>query len=231
LQAITRKFLPLDQWLYFDALECLALEGAAQLTEEDCAPRGSRYDGQIAVFGAAFQEQLGHQKYFVVGAGAIGCELLKNFAMMGLAAGPGGELTVTDMDTVALSNLHRQLLYRSADVSKPKSAVAAAAVQRMNPDIRVRAHQNQVGPATELLYGDDFFQRLDGVVSALDTLEARECRGGEWCRAPGRAPRLPSTPGSPQVPTWRAAATAASRRCWTRARRGCEGTCWSWCPQ
>lgn len=52
-----------------------------------------------------------------VGAGAIGCELLKNFAMMGMAAGPGGNLTITDMDTVALSNLHRQLLYRSADIS------------------------------------------------------------------------------------------------------------------
>ncbi|XP_074692655.1 ubiquitin-like modifier-activating enzyme 7 isoform X7 [Strix aluco] len=173
LKAITRKFLPLDQWLYFDALECLAVEGAAQLTEEDCAPRGSRYDGQIAVFGAAFQEQLGCQKYLVVGAGAIGCELLKNFAMMGLAAGPGGDLTVTDMDTVALSNLHRQLLYRSVDISKPKSVVAAAAVRRMNPNVRVTAHQNEVGPATEPLYGDNFFRRLDGVASALDTLEAR----------------------------------------------------------
>ncbi|XP_008937624.1 PREDICTED: ubiquitin-like modifier-activating enzyme 1, partial [Merops nubicus] len=104
--------------------------------------------------------------------GAIGCELLKNFAMMGLAAAPGGHLTVTDMDTVALSNLHRQLLYRSADIS-PKSVVAAAAVRRMNPNVRVTAHQNQVGPATEMLYGDDFFHHLDGVASALDTLEAR----------------------------------------------------------
>ncbi|XP_054694736.1 ubiquitin-like modifier-activating enzyme 7 isoform X1 [Grus americana] len=173
LKAITKKFPPLDQWLYFDALECLALEGAAQLTEEDCAPRGSRYDGQIAVFGDAFQERLGRQKYLVVGAGAIGCELLKNFAMMGLAAGPDGDLIVTDMDTIALSNLHRQLLYRWTDISKPKSVVAAAAVRRMNPSIRVTAHQNQVGPATEQLYRDNFFRRLDGVASALDTLEAR----------------------------------------------------------
>lgn len=91
-QAVTRKFQPLNQWLYFDALECLALPGAAELTETDCAPvrsvsspsrlpgvpwllclhsslswqRGSRYDGQIAVFGANFQENLGHQKYLVV---------------------------------------------------------------------------------------------------------------------------------------------------------------------
>ncbi|KAM4893797.1 ubiquitin-like modifier-activating enzyme 7 [Sylvia borin] len=173
LKAITRKFMPLEQWLYFDSLECLALPGAAQLTETDCTPRGSRYDGQIAVFGANFQEKLGHQKYLVVGAGAIGCELLKNFAMMGLAAGDG-ELIVTDVDTVALSNLHRQFLYRSADISESKSVVAAAAVQRMNPDVRVTAHQNQVGPATEILYTDKFFQHLDGVASALDTIEARD---------------------------------------------------------
>ncbi|XP_009077660.1 PREDICTED: ubiquitin-like modifier-activating enzyme 1, partial [Acanthisitta chloris] len=56
---------------------------------------------------------------------------------------------------------------------KPKSVVAAAAVQRMNRDVRVTAHQNQVGPATEPIYRDNFFRRLDGVVSALDTLEAR----------------------------------------------------------
>lgn len=60
-----------------------------------------------------------------VGAGAIGCELLKNFAMMGLAAGPDGDLTVTDMDTVALSNLHRQLLYRTTDISVRHHEVGA----------------------------------------------------------------------------------------------------------
>ncbi|XP_015730043.1 ubiquitin-like modifier-activating enzyme 7 isoform X3 [Coturnix japonica] len=173
MKAITGKFLPLEQWFYFDALECLAMEGAAGLRPEDCAPRGSCYDGQIAVFGADFQEQLGQQKYFVVGAGAIGCELLKNFAMMGLAAGPGGDVTVTDMDTVAHSNLHRQLLFREADVGKPKAEVAAAAVRLMNPDIRVTAHQAQLGPGTEKLFGNTFFQRLDAAVSALDTLRAR----------------------------------------------------------
>ncbi|XP_062441553.1 ubiquitin-like modifier-activating enzyme 7 isoform X3 [Rhea pennata] len=173
LKAASGKFLPLDQWLYFDALEFLDLEGAAQLTEEDCAPRGSRYDGQITVFGADFQEKLGHQKYFVVGAGAIGCELLKSFAMMGLAAGTGGNITVADMDTIARSNLHRQFLFHSADISKPKSEVAAAAVRCMNPDIKVTAHQNQVGPAMELIYGADFFKHLDGVASALDNMETR----------------------------------------------------------
>lgn len=51
-----------------------------------------------------------------VGAGAIGCELLKNFAMMGLASGDG-EVIVTDMDTIEKSNLNRQFLFRPWDVT------------------------------------------------------------------------------------------------------------------
>lgn len=46
-QAITGKFLPLDQWLYFDALECLTLEGVTQLTEEDCVPVRACTEGDL----------------------------------------------------------------------------------------------------------------------------------------------------------------------------------------
>lgn len=53
---------------------------------------------------------------FQVGAGAIGCELMKNFAMIGLAAGEG-EVIVTDMDTIEKSNLNRQFLFRPSDVT------------------------------------------------------------------------------------------------------------------
>ena len=51
-----------------------------------------------------------------VGAGAIGCELLKNFAMMGVGAGPNGRIFVTDMDLIEKSNLNRQFLFRSWDI-------------------------------------------------------------------------------------------------------------------
>ena len=77
---------------------------------------GSRYDAQIAVFGSDFQKKLTQLKYFMVGAGAIGCELLKNFAMMGVGCSPQGKVTVTDMDIIEKSNLNRQFLFRSWDV-------------------------------------------------------------------------------------------------------------------
>uniref|UniRef100_A0A8C0QKI7 E1 ubiquitin-activating enzyme n=1 Tax=Chelonoidis abingdonii TaxID=106734 RepID=A0A8C0QKI7_CHEAB len=140
---------------------------------EDQQGRNSRYDGQIAVFGADLQAKLGQQKYFLVGAGAIGCELLKNFALLGLACGDGGEVTVTDMDTIEKSNLNRQFLFRPWDVTKMKSDTAAAAVRQMNPNIHIMSHQDRVGPDTERVYDDDFFEGLDGVANALDNVDAR----------------------------------------------------------
>ncbi|XP_036159818.1 ubiquitin-like modifier-activating enzyme 1 isoform X3 [Myotis myotis] len=172
MKACSGKFMPIMQWLYFDALECLP-EDKEALTEDKCLPRHNRYDGQVAVFGSDMQEKLGKQKYFLVGAGAIGCELLKNFTMIGLGCGEGGEVVVTDMDTIEKSNLNRQFLFRPWDVTKLKSDTAAAAVRQMNPHIRVISHQNRVGPDTERIYDDDFFQNLDGVANALDNVDAR----------------------------------------------------------
>ncbi|XP_060232843.1 ubiquitin-like modifier-activating enzyme 1 Y [Meriones unguiculatus] len=178
MKACSGKFMPIRQWLYFDALECLP-EHRVAFMEEKCVPRQNRYDGQVAVFGSDLQEKLGKQKYFLVGAGAIGCELLKNFAMIGLGCGEDGEITVTDMDTIEKSNLNRQFLFRPWDVTKLKSETAAAAVRNINPHITVFSHQNRVGPETEHVYDDDFFQNIDGVANALDNVDARlymDCR-------------------------------------------------------
>jgi hypothetical protein len=63
---------------------------------------GTRYDGNIAVFGRTAQEKLANLRVFLVGAGAIGCEMLKNWAMMGIATGPNGEWGGLDCSPVAV---------------------------------------------------------------------------------------------------------------------------------
>jgi len=171
MKATSGKFSPVFQWLYFDALECLP-EDKSGLTEDICKPIGSRYDGQIAVFGSEFQKKLGEQKFFVVGAGAIGCELLKNFALIGLGC-DGGNVQVTDMDLIERSNLNRQFLFRSWDIQKHKSVTAVAAVKAMNPAANYTSMELRVGPETENIFNDQFFERLDGVANALDNIEAR----------------------------------------------------------
>ncbi|KAF2645604.1 ubiquitin-activating enzyme E1 [Massarina eburnea CBS 473.64] len=173
LKSVSGKFHPIVQFLYFDSLESLPTSVAR--SEEQCAPIGSRYDGQIAVLGKEYQEKLGNVKEFLVGAGAIGCEMLKNWAMMGLGAGPKGKIWVTDNDQIEKSNLNRQFLFRPADVGKLKSDAAAKAVQAMNPDLngKIVSMQDKVGPETEHIFNEQFWDNLDAVTNALDNVEAR----------------------------------------------------------
>ncbi len=173
LKAVSGKFHPIKQWLYFDSLE--SLPTSVKRSEELCQPTGTRYDGQIAVFGKEFQEKIANMKQFLVGAGAIGCEMLKNWAMIGLGTGPEGKITVTDMDQIERSNLNRQFLFRPKDVGKLKSDCAAAAVQAMNPDLqgKIVAMRDRVGQDTEHVFNEEFWDSLDGVTNALDNIDAR----------------------------------------------------------
>lgn len=75
-------------------------------------------------------------KIFMIGAGAIGCELLKNFAMIGLGTGSEGKIVLTDPDHIENSNLNRQFLFREKHISKPKSLTAAASVTLMNSKLK-----------------------------------------------------------------------------------------------
>ena len=148
LKAISGKFTPATQHLYFDSLESLPDELP---TEADTQPLNSRHDGQIAVFGKEFQDKIANHRQFLVGAGAIGCEMLKNWSMMGVATGPNGVIHVTDLDTIEKSNLNRQFLFRAKDLGNFKSEVAAAAVSDMNPGLKghIFTKQEAVGAATE----------------------------------------------------------------------------------
>jgi len=173
LKACSGKFQPIQQYLYFDSLESLP---SVLPTEEDCKPRGTRYDGQIAVFGKKFQDKICNTRQFLVGAGAIGCEMLKNWAMMGLGTGEKGAIHITDMDTIEKSNLNRQFLFRTPDIGSLKSEAGTRAVVKMNPDLnsKVQAYSDRVGPDTERVFDDDFFESLDGVTNALDNVDARK---------------------------------------------------------
>nr|POE51774.1 ubiquitin-activating enzyme e1 1 [Quercus suber] len=173
LKSVSGKFHPIKQWLYFDSLESLPTN--SKRSEELCTPQGSRYDGQIAVFGKEYQDKLSNIKQFLVGAGAIGCEMLKNWAMIGLATGPNGQISVTDMDQIEKSNLNRQFLFRSKDVGKLKSVCASEAVQAMNTDLKGKINmlKDRVAQDTEEIFNERFWESLDGVTNALDNVDAR----------------------------------------------------------
>ena len=66
----------------------------------------------------------------MIGAGALGCEFLKNFALMGMSITKGKEVVVTDNDNIETSNLNRQFLFRKNDIGHSKSKCACVAVKK-----------------------------------------------------------------------------------------------------
>lgn len=102
----------------------------------------------------------------MVGAGAIGCELLKNYAMLGVGTGKAnkdqkaGQIVLTDPDIIEVSNLNRQFLFREKHLRQPKSQTAAAAAIYMNPDLKgnIIARLDKVHEGTSHIFTDKFFE-------------------------------------------------------------------------
>lgn len=170
LKACSGKFTPIPGFFYFDADESLPDD---LIPIEEVSPSNSRYDSQVACFGKTMQQKLLDLRYFIVGAGAIGCEMMKNWALMGVGCGEKGHVYVTDMDRIEKSNLSRQFLFRNSDIDQFKSTTAAKAALAMNTGMNVTAYQEKVASDTEHIFGDDFYDTLSGVCTALDNVEAR----------------------------------------------------------
>uniref|UniRef100_A0A8D0AM19 E1 ubiquitin-activating enzyme n=1 Tax=Sander lucioperca TaxID=283035 RepID=A0A8D0AM19_SANLU len=156
---------------YLDAIE--VVKPLQSVSAEEFFPRGDRYDGLRACIGESMCVELHKLRVFMVGCGAIGCEMLKNFALLGVGLAKSSGEVVVDPDLIEKSNLNRQFLFRPHHIQKPKSTTAAEATHDINPDLQVDAHLNKVCPATESIYNDSFYSRLNLVVTALDNVEAR----------------------------------------------------------
>lgn len=110
------------------------------------------------------QELLHNSTVMVVGAGAIGNELIKNLALLGV-----GKIVIVDIDKIEQTNLTRSILYRMKDVGKYKSQAAAEAAMEINPDVKaICLNQNIV---TDIGLG--VFRSMDIVLGGLDNREAR----------------------------------------------------------
>ncbi|XP_064598991.1 SUMO-activating enzyme subunit 2-like [Liolophura sinensis] len=117
------------------------------------------------VLASNVQSKVDSSKILVVGAGGIGCELIKNLVLTGFR-----DIELIDLDTIDVSNLNRQFLFRKEHVGKSKSQVAKESAQRFNPNAKIVAyHDSIMNPE----YKTDFFKQFDIVLNALDNRAAR----------------------------------------------------------
>eukprot|EP00960_Hanusia_phi_P078419 768814-Hanusia_phi.AAC.14 len=115
--------------------------------------------------GSEGTKKLHEAKVLVVGAGGIGCELLKVLVLSGFK-----KIEVVDLDTIDVSNLNRQFLFRKEHVKKSKADVAAEVVKKFNPEVDIVAHHGNI---KEKRFGPSYMDRFDVIFNALDNLEAR----------------------------------------------------------
>jgi ubiquitin-like 1-activating enzyme E1 B len=104
-------------------------------------------------------------KVLVVGAGGIGCEILKNLALIGVK-----NIELIDLDTIDVSNLNRQFLFHPEHVGQSKAIVAASAAMTFNPLIKVKAYHANI---KDHQFNVNFFSSFDCVLNALDNVDAR----------------------------------------------------------
>ena len=172
-QEIIKKkglYKPIDQWFSADFSNILDKNF---ISSNLYVNKTSRYNHQISIFGEETQNNLEKLNIFIIGAGAVGCELLKNFAMMGISTNKKSKLIITDHDRIEKSNLNRQFLFKNKDIMKLKSECAINSIKKMNSEINYTYYKFPVSEKTEKIFNKKFFKQFDAIIMAVDNFEAR----------------------------------------------------------
>ncbi|TDP02043.1 HesA/MoeB/ThiF family protein [Flavobacterium sp. 245] len=126
----------------------------------------NRYNRQIILpeIGEEGQQKLSKAKVLVIGAGGLGASILPYLASAGV-----GNIGIVDDDVVEISNLHRQVIYKTSAVGKSKAEEAKMMISALNPEIEVQAFSEKLSAENAIL----LFEKYDIIVDATDNISIK----------------------------------------------------------
>lgn len=165
---ITGKYTPIHQEFIIDYSEL-----SCKLNDLYTTP-DKNFEDIYNLLPKKIIQHLKKMKIFLVGCGALGCEYMKNMAMLNMCTGCNSNLSIADMDKIELSNLNRQFLFSESDISKSKSEVASQKILNMNDNMQIRCYQDKIDKSSESIFSKAFWEKQDIIINALDNVESRK---------------------------------------------------------
>jgi ubiquitin-activating enzyme E1 len=163
---ITGKYLPMEQSLIID--------GSVLMSDVVIKEKNGLYGNLETLVLGDILSKLKSSRIFMIGAGALGCEHAKNLVMLGGFTIKLGQLTITDPDTISLSNLSRQFLFQNGDIGELKSEVIERKLKSYFPKTKIKSYSEAVSKETyKTVFKYDHWRTHDILLGALDNHEAR----------------------------------------------------------
>ena len=166
---ITGKLMPYCQWFHFENYECVP-----ETSVQEREPLNCRYDDFIAVFSRASQNKLSKAKMLLAGAGSMGLEFSKLFALMGVATDKVGRLTVVDPKDLKLVNLTSHLLSSLTALGSKKVELSKKIGNLINPLANIDTFAVSLDKESDDIITDDMWRSFDVVFAAVDSKKSKE---------------------------------------------------------
>jgi len=173
---VTGKFKPINQWEILNFSQYLTI-----IPEKDKNFKinnikyKNRYEDLISVFGQRVVAMIQNLNILLAGAGAVGCELLKNISLLGITS-----CLIIDDDNIEISNLNRQFLFHEENKGKSKALIASKSAKKINPDCNFDYLAKRISPENKYIFNKTYFNNVDFVLGAIDSSQgnyylSRQC--------------------------------------------------------
>ena len=164
-------YKPLNQILYYNNF--VTIENLKKDDKEINYLKKDRYYYENIIYGRNVIKQLKKLNIFIIGAGALGCEIMKILALMGASTEENSNIILTDNDSIELSNLNRQFFFKEKHIGKNKAIICCEEAKKINSEINCIPIDKLVNHNSEDFFTDDFWSYLDIVILAVDNVSAR----------------------------------------------------------